>query len=487
MLRWKAANRLGLAIILWSAICLCIGLAVLAYTRKLEAEAEEIAFSRAEGTTLAAAQAWSTSFEAIRNALQLLLLRQRLIDHGGEDAAIALELTLAEMAASRHQGIIAFSAIDFAGRVRWSTTRGAIGRDVSQQQAFLALFDGSGRELRIGRPIQGENGGEWRLEVSSAIPDPDGGILGVADVTIDPMVLNRALAALVPDASHVVTIHRGGDGALRAITREPERHLGQPGITPHPVLAAAREAPAGRLRLSAMGHGQQLLAAYRVTEALDMVVTTSIERAAALAQARRAGAMAMLAAGLLLLALLAALLALCRAAGLRDQLHDQAMRDPLTGLHNRRSLESNLRPMLDRREASGFALLLFDLDHFKRVNDQHGHAAGDAVLRNVAELLRQAVRQGDLVCRWGGEELLVVLVNCPPTHARTRAERLREAIAGCQGGAAGPVPRVTASVGVACFPHDAQCLPGLMEAADAALYRAKSAGRNRVALVAEAA
>lgn len=475
-----------IATALWCVIALCLGTACLGYVNRLRAEAEEAAYARAEAITLIAEQSWRATFETVRNGLQLQLLRQRMIDYGGETSATAVELTLNEIARARYQGITTFSVADMAGRITWSTTRRVIGRDISQQHAFTALFDGSGRARYISRPRRGTGSGEWRVEISRPIPDAHGGVLGVAIVTVDPLVLSRALAGLLPGPSHVITIHRRADGTLRAISRDPEQRLGQPPIPDHPVTMAARQAPAGRLVFPSMTDDQPLLVAYRVTGALDMVVATHIERRAALAEAERASAIAMAATGLLLLAILAILLALAHAAALRDRLRDQALRDPLTGLHNRRAMEHQLPPMLDQHRRAGLALLLFDLDHFKRINDQHGHAAGDTVLRDVAAVLRGAVRGRDLVCRWGGEELLVVLADCPIGHARTRADQLREAIALCYSHGQGPVPRVTASVGVACFPRDGAVLEALLEVADRALYSAKSAGRNRVALVAEA-
>jgi diguanylate cyclase (GGDEF)-like protein len=487
MVRDQEARRLAITLITWCLLSFGIGIAALAYTQRLAADATEAAYARAEAISVVAEQTWRTSFESIRNAMELLLLRHRLIEYGGEGGATALELTLREMANARYQGVVGFSEANLAGRVTWSTGTHATGADVSQRGSFQALGDGSGRDRAITRPRRDDARSPWRIELFRSIPDAYGGMAAVGIVTIDPLVLNRALAGLISSPAQVVTIHRRRDGALRAITRDPDRYFGLPPIAGHPVIAAAREAPAGRLAFNAVTDGQPMFVAYRVTEALDMVVATHIESAAALAEAGRAGSIVLAAAAALVLALLAVLLAWCRAATLQDRLHDQAMRDPLTGLYNRRSMVTYLEPLLRGPCAPPLAVLLFDLDHFKAINDRHGHAVGDMVLRDVAALLRGAVRRGDLVCRWGGEELLVVLAECPASHARTRAEHLREAIAMCYDGQAGPVRQVTASVGVACFPDEGESLDRLIEAADAALYRAKAAGRNRVELLLEAA
>ncbi len=117
-----------------------------------------------------------------------------------------------------------------------------------------------------------------------------------------------------------------------------------------------------------------------------------------------------------------------------------------------------------------------DLDHFKTINDLHGHPAGDEVLRRFAALLRQAARSSDLCCRYGGEEFLLLLPGMDKTGALARAESLRQTLAAAPGG----VAPVTASFGVASFPADGDDARALVQAADAALYRAKHGGRNRV-------
>jgi two-component system cell cycle response regulator len=150
--------------------------------------------------------------------------------------------------------------------------------------------------------------------------------------------------------------------------------------------------------------------------------------------------------------------------------------DALTGLRNRRHLEDQLQRLTGT--PGRLAVLLLDIDRFKLVNDTHGHAAGDEVLRVVARRLEQAARPGDVPGRWGGEEFLVVLPETGPDQAVSLGEQARRAIA------AAPVPvgqaplRVTASVGVACGAEDGW--EGLVRRADRGLYAAKESGRNRV-------
>ncbi|EPX83814.1 diguanylate cyclase (GGDEF) domain protein [Rubellimicrobium thermophilum DSM 16684] len=198
--------------------------------------------------------------------------------------------------------------------------------------------------------------------------------------------------------------------------------------------------------------------------------------------------------------------------GLRSQL-EAALRDPLTGLHNRRHAEPELRRLMaeGRRTGRPLALMLVDIDHFKGVNDRHGHAAGDRVLAEVARRLRSRLRPGDLLARMGGEEFLVALPGTDAAQARAVAEGLRRAVEDCPfllddtpvaarrgGGWIGPegepAPRqvrVTLSIGVAtATPADlASGLTdrGLQDRADMALYAAKNGGRNMVSVAAGAA
>ena len=175
----------------------------------------------------------------------------------------------------------------------------------------------------------------------------------------------------------------------------------------------------------------------------------------------------------------------------RDRLLVGAITDPLTGLRNRRYLDSRLEEAVAgaRRESTPLACLLLDLDYFKRVNDTYGHLAGDEVLREVARRIQGAVRASDVCARYGGEELAVLLPDTRRAEAEALAERLRQVVCGA------PIPvatgraiTVTASIGVATVlpgPHatiapEETAVRDLLEAADQALFRAKAEGRDRV-------
>jgi diguanylate cyclase (GGDEF)-like protein len=172
---------------------------------------------------------------------------------------------------------------------------------------------------------------------------------------------------------------------------------------------------------------------------------------------------------------------------LREKLRNQALRDELTGLQNRRFLEEMLPRMVAHAERRGasIAVLMLDLDHFKQVNDRYGHATGDAVLREVGALLLTRLRRMDMACRYGGEELLVLMPDCSATEALARAHELCAQVRALRDRADGTLPPVTVSIGVAAWPEHGEQIGKVIEAADAALYAAKRGGRDR-AIPAEA-
>ncbi len=169
-----------------------------------------------------------------------------------------------------------------------------------------------------------------------------------------------------------------------------------------------------------------------------------------------------------------------------DALCQLSSRDPLTGLSNRRPFELTLARELGRVARAGeqALLLTLDIDHFKRVNDTHGHAAGDQVLKAVAEVLVDSVRPMDTVARIGGEEFAIVLPNCLPAVAPTVAERVRRRVAQRQIALPeGQTIAVTVSLGGAFAPPWVRSSPTLwLERADRQLYLAKSRGRNRACI-----
>ncbi len=170
---------------------------------------------------------------------------------------------------------------------------------------------------------------------------------------------------------------------------------------------------------------------------------------------------------------------------LRASLELQSTRDPLTGLFNRRYMEDSLERLLYKAQVqtTSLGIIMIDIDHFKNFNDRYGHAIGDLVLREVAQLLPKALRQSDIACRYGGEELMAILPDASAAVVYHRAEQLREQIAALSLSKDGrAIDQVTASFGVSVFPECGRDRRELLRVADDALYRAKNEGRNCVRL-----
>lgn len=166
-----------------------------------------------------------------------------------------------------------------------------------------------------------------------------------------------------------------------------------------------------------------------------------------------------------------------------DQLRDQAMRDALTGLYNRRYLEASFERELSRARRAGerVGLMIIDIDHFKRCNDTFGHAAGDAVLCAVADYMQSQTRGEDILCRYGGEEFVLLQTEASADAVLQRAEKFRQGVQGLVIEHDGrPIGPTTLSIGIATYPEHGADRQALLQAADEALYRAKQGGRNRV-------
>lgn len=173
---------------------------------------------------------------------------------------------------------------------------------------------------------------------------------------------------------------------------------------------------------------------------------------------------------------------------LREALRSQSIRDPLTGLYNRRYLEETLEREIRRavRAEQSLGILLLDLDHFKKFNDTYGHDAGDTVLRETASFLARSIRAEDIVCRFGGEEFVIILPTAELGAAHGRAERIRSRMRDLSVRHQGqPLGMITVSIGVAALPLHGTSPKELLEAADSALYCAKREGRDQVRDAAE--
>ncbi len=168
---------------------------------------------------------------------------------------------------------------------------------------------------------------------------------------------------------------------------------------------------------------------------------------------------------------------------LRETLRQQSIRDPLTRLFNRRYMEETLEREIKRAKRSGYPLgiLLLDIDYFKRVNDEHGHQAGDIVLRDIGQLLLSHTRADDVACRYGGEEFLIILPNITDEDLGRKAIKLKDTIKDLEWtfGTSSPT-KITISLGTSIYPFSAVSSQELIELADRGLYQAKAAGRDQI-------
>ncbi len=169
---------------------------------------------------------------------------------------------------------------------------------------------------------------------------------------------------------------------------------------------------------------------------------------------------------------------------LKDKLRDQALRDPLTGLHNRRYLEETLPRELKRAKRNGACLsvIMMNIDHFKTINDTYGHLVGDQTIKFIANLLTSAARASDITCRFGGDEILLVMPDMTSTDALKRAEHIRQLCEDTSTSQANLERGLTMSFGVATYPEHGLQMDEILIKADDALYQSKQNGRNRVTL-----
>ena len=168
---------------------------------------------------------------------------------------------------------------------------------------------------------------------------------------------------------------------------------------------------------------------------------------------------------------------------LQEKLRYQSLRDPLTGLYNRRYLQESLTKEIDRaqRQQQFIGIIMIDIDHFKRFNDVYGHSAGDLVLQEVGSYLLSKIRHYDVACRYGGEELVIVMPDASIANTLVRAEEIREGVKQLKLKHENQkLESISVSIGVSCFPDDGTDAGRLIRSADKALYRAKEQGRDRV-------
>lgn len=401
-----------------------------------------------------------------------------------------------------------FGLYDADGRiVQHSDRRGGFPHiSVADREYFRLLRDDPGRPTVITRPFASRVHGEMVIALVRAIHRPDGGFGGAALVAVSPQAFD--LLAGLPNLprNSAVAIHRGdGVNLFRAplLNDQIGRDMSDSPVFARPLPPAAtgvvNTGPDG----DAMDGANRLLA-YRALEDWPLVVVVGIPQAEIVAAWRHDWARNAMLVGLALVGFswlativqrqitgrLEAELTLSRQelqyrAQVEAELRRWATTDALTGMANRRHFLEACEHEMQRAMRYGrpLTVAIFDVDLFKRINDSLGHAAGDDVLRAIAQVTAETLRETDLVGRLGGEEFGLLLPETELSGGTDLAERLREAVASHPVAVAGgQTVRVTVSIGVATLADDDVSVDGLFARADAALYRAKDAGRDRIAV-----
>lgn len=337
-------------------------------------------------------------------------------------------------------------------------------------------------------PGQLSASGRSVLVLTRNLISPTGEFLGGVMGVIDLQSAQRRLDALSLEPGDAVALL---DQSQVLLARRPllAGHMEKPALQPQiPASLLAQEAGLA-VALQRDADGQERLFGFGKLAGFPFVVAYGVDKDHALHGWRQRAWESLVVLCILLgLALIAA-----RAYGLtlrqRDELaaskvalQELATHDPLTGLYNRRFLDATFRRECARSEREGqpMAIIMLDVDHFKKVNDRYGHAAGDEVLKALAELLHKSSRKSDLVCRYGGEEFVAVMPNMSLEQAVARADAWRRQFEALAIAAAEGQIRATLSAGVAAFPLHGTLPDQLLQRADAMLYQSKREGRNRV-------
>lgn len=434
----------------------------------------ETAEQMADQTALAA----EGTLEASRQLLRAMAL---LIDPPGPNGEInpaaVREALLGLRAGAPH--VMDLLVVTREGRIAHWTGSGSP-PSVADRDYYRAHLQ-PGSALYVGPPqLSKVHHGRWFFALSEAIRDDQGELLHVLAVTVDVAVLRERLAIRHFRTGNTQALMTT-DGRIYSRTPEHARYVGQQVSRPEELGRLAPETPYALTRSTSQLDNRERIIAFRHLGGYPMVAVATVGVPELLSAWHDRLVMVVI----LWLAISAAIVMIARRAAAIGALQTEyATRDSLTGMLNRRSIMGWAQDLGRAETPSGqVSVLMIDIDHFKRINDQHGHLAGDEVIRGVSRLLREGVRNSDIVGRYGGEEFLVLMPETGTTGAAHVAEKLRQTIAEQE---TWPT-KVTVSIGVATVRPGEKGLEAALARADAALYEAKQAGRNCVRVAPDSA
>ncbi|SHF09261.1 diguanylate cyclase (GGDEF) domain-containing protein [Kaistia soli DSM 19436] len=382
--------------------------------------------------------------------------------------------------------ILSITIANAGGRVL-SRQGAAIAEDFANLPFFKAQQARAGLGLLISDLAIGQQSSRETVILSRRIVRSDGRFGGVVAAVVDLAVVHRILQPMPLGPQDLITVVSESG---RVISRMPAIDGGDAGmdVSKSPNFLRMQRLGQGSFTSLSSLDGVERLFRFSRVEGTDMLVVVGLGTEALYSNWRRQSALIGGLALVVSVALVLAALLLAREARLRtaaqDELEKQAMTDFLTGLPNRRQFEMSLDREWRRAARTGadLAVILFDADHFKQLNDRHGHAVGDEMLKLIAEVLVSAThRPGDLPARIGGEEFAIILADTSEEGALCVAERIRSTLGEKTLSVHGGIPAVTLSAGIAAtVGRSTGSAAELLAAADAALYVAKEEGRDRI-------